>query len=68
MDKTPLKAIVLVTSIGIQFAAAIVIGVLIGSYLDGRFGTGQLFMVMGVFLGLAAGLLGAAKLIKPFLE
>ncbi len=36
---------------GIQFAAALVLFVFLGSWLDKRFGTGPLFILLGVFGG-----------------
>lgn len=68
MEKTPLQAIMVVTSLGIQFAVSLAVGYFAGSYLDDRYATGQFFMITGVFLGLGAGVLGAYRLVKPFLE
>lgn len=36
---------------GIQFAAALVLFVFLGSWLDKRFGTAPLFILLGVFVG-----------------
>jgi ATP synthase protein I len=36
---------------GIQFAAALVLFVFLGSWLDKRLGTSPLFVVLGVFVG-----------------
>lgn len=68
MEKTPLQAIMVVASLGIQFAVSLTVGYLAGIYLDERFDTGQFFMITGILLGLGAGILGAYRLIKPFLE
>jgi F0F1-type ATP synthase assembly protein I len=39
---------------GLQFAVALVLFALGGDWLDGRFGTGPLFLLLGVFGGGAA--------------
>ncbi len=40
--------------IGLQFAASIVLFVFAGQWLDRRFGTGPVFLIVGVFLGAGA--------------
>ena len=40
--------------LGLQFAVAIMVGLYLGNWLDGRLGTGPLFLVLGVFLGAGA--------------
>jgi F0F1-type ATP synthase assembly protein I len=67
LNKTPLQAIVIVSSLGIQFAVSLSIGFIVGNYLDDRFHTDQLFMIIGILVGIGAGIMGAARLIKPFL-
>lgn len=62
-----LQAIAIVSTLGVQFALALFLGYLGGNYLDDRFGTGQLFLVIGMFAGVGAGIMGAAKLIQPFI-
>lgn len=39
---------------GLQFAVALVLFALVGDWLDGRFGTAPLFLLLGVFGGGAA--------------
>ncbi len=56
--------------IGWYFAACIVLGVVGGKWLDGRFGTEPVFTLIGVFIGLAAALYGGyrtltERLLKP---
>jgi F0F1-type ATP synthase assembly protein I len=41
--------------LGLYFAAAVLIPIVIGAFLDGRFHTGPLFVLVGLFVGLAAG-------------
>jgi F0F1-type ATP synthase assembly protein I len=40
---------------GFQFAAAILFFVFVGQWLDSRFGTGPWLLLVGVFVGAAAG-------------
>lgn len=41
--------------VGIQFAGSILIFLFLGRWLDGRFGTGPWLLLLGVFVGAAAG-------------
>ncbi len=54
MDRATLRALALVSGLG--FAIAIPLGLFVagGLWLDGRFGTAPLFMLVGVLLGLVA--------------
>lgn len=47
--------------IGWYFATCVVLGVVGGKWLDGRFGTAPLFVLLGTFLGLAAALYGGYR-------
>ncbi len=54
MDRATLRALALVSGLG--FAIAIPLGLFLagGLWLDGRFGTAPLFMLLGILLGLVA--------------
>ncbi|MDA1265824.1 MAG: AtpZ/AtpI family protein [Planctomycetota bacterium] len=41
--------------VGVQFGAAITVFALAGHWLDGRFGTRPLLLILGVLLGFAGG-------------
>jgi F0F1-type ATP synthase assembly protein I len=41
--------------LGLYFAAAVLIPIVIGAFLDGRFHTGPWFVLVGLFVGLVAG-------------
>jgi ATP synthase protein I len=43
------------SSLGLQVALAIVIGLFLGYYLDGKFGTSPWLTLIGLGLGIAAG-------------
>jgi hypothetical protein len=49
--------------IGWYFAVCVVLGVLGGRWLDGRFGTSPLFALIGTLLGLAAALYGGYRML-----
>jgi F0F1-type ATP synthase assembly protein I len=48
--------------VGLYFAAAVLIPIVIGAVLDSRFHTGPVLVLIGLFVGLAAG--GAAVWLK----
>jgi F0F1-type ATP synthase assembly protein I len=49
--------------IGWYFALCVVVGVVGGSWLDGRFDTAPLFALIGTFVGLAAALYGGYRML-----
>ncbi len=53
---------------GWAIAIALVLGVLAGNWLDGRAGTHPLFLLIGLFLGLALGLFSAGRMLLRFLN
>lgn len=61
-----LRAMAVGTSVSTEMAATIVLGYYGGSWLDGRLHTGPWFLLAGVLLGLAAGILGIVKTLQAF--
>lgn len=51
---------------GIQLAASVVGLLLLGNYLDGRFGTGPWLAVGGLVLGFVGGLVNLVRIVKRF--
>jgi ATP synthase protein I len=47
---------------------AMVAGVLGGMWLDDRLGTQPLFVIIGLFLGLATAVAGAARMLSPLMK
>ncbi len=59
-----IRAFALVTSIGIQLAASIVLGFYGGRFLDHWLGTDPWLMVVGLLLGIAAGIWGIYHMVN----
>lgn len=51
-------------SVGIELALSVVIGLLGGQWLDGRFGTEPYLMIVGLLLGVTAGMRGLIRAAK----
>ena len=62
---TPLRAISVASVCGIDIAVLVLGGVLLGSYLDGRFGTSPWLLIVGLFIGLAAGFYTTYRILAP---
>ncbi len=56
------------SGMGFTIAIPMVAGALLGHYLDGLFHTGALFILLGLLLGLIAGILGAYRLFKAIFK
>lgn len=67
-DENPWRAIALVSAIGVELAVCVLLGVWIGRWLDGRMNTDPLFLLIGIFVGMAIGIWAVIQLIKPFTE
>ena len=52
---------------GWVIAIAIVLGVVVGNWLDGQTGRHPLFLLVGILLGLALGLYSAGRMLMRFL-
>ncbi|MGQ9511629.1 AtpZ/AtpI family protein [Thermodesulfitimonas sp.] len=64
----PLKAFALASTIAVQFAASVFVGVWIGDYLDGKLGTRPWLMLAGLLTGIGAGMLGAYRTVSNILD
>ncbi|HET6317171.1 MAG TPA: AtpZ/AtpI family protein [Chloroflexota bacterium] len=53
---------------GVSLAVSVVLGYLAGQWVDGRLGTGIIFTLIGVLLGLVAATTSAVKLFRATLE
>lgn len=50
------------------FATAIILGVLIGHWVDGKTGLEPVFTLIGIVLGLAAAAVGGYRMLSPFMR
>jgi len=53
---------------GWVIAISVVLGVLLGNWLDGRVGTHPLFLLIGLLLGLILGLYSAGRMLMRFIS
>lgn len=61
------QAMGVLSGMGFTIAIPIVAGAIGGHYLDGLTHTEPLFLLLGLLLGLIAGMYGAYRLLKQFL-
>ena len=52
LDRASMRALAMVSGIGFSLAAAILIGLVVGHWLDTRFHTPGIFLIAGILLGL----------------
>jgi len=60
--------LVFVSQIGLMMALPIVISVLLGNYLDERLGTGSLFLLIFIGIGVASSFLNLYKIMMRILN
>lgn len=56
----------LMSAILSQLAGSVLVGVLLGRWLDRVIGTGPLFLIFGLLAGLAAGIYAMMRLVQHF--
>jgi ATP synthase protein I len=62
------RSILNLLTVGTTLVACIVVGYLLGSALDRRFGTSPWLVVVGVLLGTAAGFVGLFRMVSRNLK
>jgi hypothetical protein len=50
------------------FATSIILGIVVGIWVDGKTGLEPTFTLVGIFLGLAVALVGGFRMLKPFMD
>ena len=65
-DSSPLKTVLWLGAIGMNFAVCVVAGYYMGKLLQAWLG-GELWLLAGLFLGIAAGAWSAVVVIKRFI-
>ncbi|MBI1743669.1 AtpZ/AtpI family protein [Candidatus Acetothermia bacterium] len=63
-----LQALTLLTQLGLTFILSLLISFLIGYGLDRWLGTGFIFQIVFLFVGIVAGGWSCYRLLKPFME
>jgi F0F1-type ATP synthase assembly protein I len=64
MDHSVVQALAIASQLGFVVGAAVLLGYLAGSFLDARFGTSPVFLVLGILIGVASGFYSVAQLAK----
>ncbi|AIM16411.1 MULTISPECIES: AtpZ/AtpI family protein [Neobacillus] len=65
-DRNPLKAIALMSTILAQLAGSTLIGVFSGKWLDKHFDSEPIFLIIGLFIGLGAGIYSMLVSVRHF--
>lgn len=65
-NRHPFQSMALMSAILSQLVGSVLVGVFIGRWIDGHFGTSPLFLIIFLLLGLAAGVYGTIRLIQQF--
>jgi F0F1-type ATP synthase assembly protein I len=58
-----LESLTLISQLGLTIATPIVLGALAGHWIDGKLGTGTIFFLILLCLGIAGGVTGAYRLV-----
>lgn len=64
----PFAGMALMSAILSQLAGAVLLGAFSGRWLDNVLNTKPLFLIIGIFLGLAAGIYSMLRLIQHFFQ
>jgi ATP synthase protein I len=65
---TTLEALAVASQFGITLAVSVVLGYFAGQWLDGRLGTGILFTLIGVLLGLVGSAVNTVRLYRALMR
>lgn len=65
-DRNPFQAMALMSAILSQLVGSVLIGIFLGRWLDQAAGTEPLFLIIGLLLGLTAGIYAMLRLIQHF--
>ena len=65
-NRHPFQAMALMSAILSQLVGSVLIGIFFGRWLDNQIGTAPLFLILGLLLGLAAGVYAMLRLVQHF--
>lgn len=68
VEGRPSLSLSTLAGLGLANAFSLVIGLVVGHYLDGRFGTAPVFVLVGLALGLTLGAVGSFLEIRRYLQ
>jgi F0F1-type ATP synthase assembly protein I len=63
-----IQSLAIASQFGITLAVSVVLGFFVGQWLDTRFGTGIIFSLIGVLIGLAAAASSTVRIYQGFLK
>ncbi len=64
----PWLAALSLSGLGFYIAGVIILGIVGGRWLDSKFNTSPLWLIVGTVLGVVIAALGTYNMIKPFME
>lgn len=67
-NRHPLRAMTLMTAISSQLVGSILIGIFVGRWLDRMIHTEPLFLIIGLLLGLAAGIFAMLRTVQQYFK
>jgi ATP synthase protein I len=65
-NRRPYRAMALMSAILSQLVGSILVGIFAGRWIDQKWDTEPLFLIIGLLLGLAAGIFAMLRLIQHF--
>ena len=65
---TTFQALAVASQFGIALAVSVVLGYFVGQWLDGRLGTGIIFTLIGVLLGLIGSAMNTVRLYRALMR
>lgn len=65
-QRHPLQAIGLMSAIVSQLVGSILVGIFGGKWIDETFATDPIFLIIGLFIGLATGVYAMFRLIRQY--
>ncbi len=64
---TTVQALLVASQFGVTLAVAVGLGLFVGNWVDGQFGTRPLFILIGAFAGLAGASISSVRTYRAFL-
>ena len=64
----PWLAALSLSGLGFYIAGSIILGIVGGRWLDTKFNTSPLWLIIGLVLGIAVAVVGTYNMLKPFLQ